>query len=176
MSTRYRSRGLFDGPLPVGVELASDHRGESEDAHVEAREGCTNTTWCGIRLVDLEQGCEVKVKIPSVPEWALMSPGPGVPLKERWGWKPLLHTLTSGIWVLPGALLCVCVFRCSGIGWWLGRPWHLPHSVGGASDVRLPMLVLVRARHSYRAAYWTADFSTVVQCVEGSRTDVTLLC
>ena len=33
----------------------------------------------------------------------------------------------------------------------MGEPQHLPHSLGGMSLVRLPMLVLVRARPSYRA-------------------------
>ena len=39
-----------------------------------------------------------------------------------------------------------------------------------AQRFRLPMLVFVRAWPSYRAAYGTAVFSTVVQCVEDSRT------
>ena len=43
------------------------------------------------------------VKIPCVPEKALMVGG--VLLREKWSWKPLLHTSSSGIWVLPGAVL-----------------------------------------------------------------------
>ena len=45
------------------------------------------------------------MKIPSDTERDLRLPGPGAWLRDRWGWKPLLHTLTSGIWVLPGALV-----------------------------------------------------------------------
>ena len=52
---------------------------------------------------------EVVVKIPCVSEKALMvgvfvAPRPGVPMREAWGWKPLLHTVSSGVWVLSGAL------------------------------------------------------------------------
>ena len=71
---------------------------------VEAWEGRISTNRCGTRLVELGQGCEVEVKIPTDPERDTKSPGPGVPIRERWGWKPPLRTLTSGIWVLPGAL------------------------------------------------------------------------
>ena len=108
-STRTRSRGRrpLDGPSPVGDELGLDHRRASKGMHVETREGRTCTTRCGTRLVELVKGCEVEVRIPCVPEWALMSPGPGATLRETWGWKPLLHTPSSGIWVLPGALQSV---------------------------------------------------------------------
>ena len=50
------------------------------------------------------QGCEVEVKIPTDPERDTGSLGPGVPIRERWRWKLPLGTVTSGIWVLPGAL------------------------------------------------------------------------
>ena len=95
----------LEGLVSVGEELTSDFRGASEEVHVEAREGDTSTTRCGTRLVELGQGCEVEVKIPSDPERDPRSPGPGIRLRERWRWKPLLRTLTSGIWVLPGALV-----------------------------------------------------------------------
>ena len=45
------------------------------------------------------------MKIPTDPERDSRSPGPGILFRERWGWKPLLRTLTSGIWVLLGALV-----------------------------------------------------------------------
>ena len=85
-STRTRDRVIrpLEGPSPVVDKLASDHRGESEEVHVEAREGRTSTTRCGTKLVELRQGCEVLVKIPSDPERDLMSPGPGSSLRERW--------------------------------------------------------------------------------------------
>ena len=72
--------------------------------HVDAREGRISTNHCGTMLVDLGQGCEIEVKIPTDLESDTWAPGPGVTIRERWGWKPLLRTLTSGIWVLPGAL------------------------------------------------------------------------
>ena len=50
--------------------------------HVETREGRTRTTRSGTRLVEFGKGCEVDVEIPSVAEWALMSPGLGATLKE----------------------------------------------------------------------------------------------
>ena len=93
----------LEGPLSMADRLALGHRGESE-VHVEAREGCISTNCCGTRLVDLGKGCEIEVKIPTDPESDTWAPGPGVTIRERWGWKPLLRTLTSGIWVLPGAL------------------------------------------------------------------------
>ena len=178
-STRTRSgvRRPLEGTLPVGEELASDHRGASDEVHVEAREGRTCTTRCGTRLVVLGQGCEVEVKIPSDPERDPRSPGPGIPLRERWGWKPLLRTLTSGIWVLPGALQKRWVWGAVGGGCFMGEPQHLPHSLGGMSLVRLPMLVFVMARPSYRAAHWKRLLSLPYQCVEGSRTPfVALVC
>ena len=65
------------------------------------------------------------VKIPCVPEKALMvgvfvSPRPGVPLRETWEWKPLLHTPSSGVWVLPGALQSLGFFGIVGCGCLLG--------------------------------------------------------
>ena len=104
----------LDGLLPVGGELALDPRGASEELHVEAREGrrSHSTTRCGTRLVDLGQGREVEVTIPSDPERDFRPPGPGISLRERWGWKPLLRTLTSGIWVLSGALERRWVWGC----------------------------------------------------------------
>ena len=62
--------------------------------HVETREGDTRTTLCETRLVELGQGCEVEMKIPTDPERDLRLPGSGIWLRERWGWKPLLHTIT----------------------------------------------------------------------------------
>ena len=41
----------------------------------------------------------------------------------------------------------------------MGKPQHLPHSLGGMSLVRLPKLVFVLARPSYRAAHWKRLFS-----------------
>ena len=41
-------------------------------------------------MVDLGKRREVEVKIPLVPERALMSPGPGVALRETWGWDLVL--------------------------------------------------------------------------------------
>ena len=57
--------------MPVGDELASDFRGASVEMHVEAREGRTSTPRCGTRLVELGQGCEVEVNIPTGPEKGL---------------------------------------------------------------------------------------------------------
>ena len=99
----------LEGSIPVGDELVKDPRRVSEKVHVEIRDGRSGATQYGTRLVELGKGCEVVVKIPCVPEKALMvvmfvSPRPGVPLRETWGWKPLLHTPSSGVWVLPGAL------------------------------------------------------------------------
>ena len=143
----------LEGPLSMADRLALGHRGESE-VHVEAREGRISTNHCGTRLVDLGQGCEIEVKIPTDLESDTWSPGPGVPIRERWGWKPLLRTLTSGgIWVLPGALQGLGLEDAFGVGSKLGRSWHLPHSVGGTPYVRLPMLVFVRARPSCRATH-----------------------
>ena len=125
-STRSGVWRSLDGTLPVGDELASIHRGTSEDEgvwrHLEGliqlvrtgvrssrnHEQCMSrrgrvapsTNQCGTRLVELGQGCEVEVKIPSDAERKLRSPGPGIQLRDRWGWKPLLRTLASGIWVL----------------------------------------------------------------------------
>ena len=97
----------LEGLMPVGDEPATHPRRVSEKVHVEMRDGHTCATQYGTRLVELGKGCEVEVKIPCVPERALMvgvfvSPRPGVPLRETWGWKPLLHTPSSGVWVLPG--------------------------------------------------------------------------
>ena len=76
------------------------------------RDGRSCATQYGTSLVELGKGCEVEVRIPCVPEKALtvgvfVSPRPGVPLRETCGWKPLLHTPSSGVWVLPGALQSV---------------------------------------------------------------------
>ena len=109
-------RRQLEGLMPVEKELTSDLRRVSREVHVETREGRTCTTRCGTRLVDLGQGCEVEVKIPTGPERDSRLPGPGIPLRERWGWKPLLRTLTSGIWVLPGALRSVGL-----VGYWRRR-------------------------------------------------------
>ena len=67
------------------------------------------------------------------------------------------------------------VFGLAGGGRFMGKPQHLPHSLGGMPQVRLPMLVFVRARPSYRAAHWKRLFSLPHQCVEGSRTPVVAL-
>ena len=109
----------LEGLIPVGDELAPDPRGAPEEVHDETREGCTCTTRCGTRLV------EVEVKILCVPEWALMvgvvlSPGPGAPLREMWGWKPLLHTHSS-----VGSPWCSSECRVFGVvggGWFMGEP------------------------------------------------------
>ena len=99
----------LEGLMPVGDELATDPRRVSGKVHVETRDGCSSATMYGTRLVEFGEGCEVVVKIPCVPEQALMvgvfvAPRPGVPLRETWGWKPLLHTVFNGVWVLSGAL------------------------------------------------------------------------
>ena len=134
LSTRTRS-GVWrplEGPFPVVDKLALGHRRESEEVHVETREGRTSTTRCGTRLVELGQGCEVVVKIPSDPERDFMPHGPGSSLRERWGWKPLLRTLTSGIWVLRGALQSVGFLDAlASAGGWAGRStyrtaWAVP--------------------------------------------------
>ena len=88
----------------------------SEKVHVEIRDGRTCATQYGTRSVELEKGCEVEVKIPCVPERALMvgvflSPRPGVPMRETLGWKPPLHTPSSGVWVL-----FLVLFRVQGFG------------------------------------------------------------
>ena len=69
--------------IPVGDELVKDPRRVSEKVHVEIRDGRSSATQYGTRLVESRLG---------------------VPLRETWGWKPLLHTPSSGAWVLPGAL------------------------------------------------------------------------
>ena len=99
----------LEGLMPVGDELATDPRRVSGKVHVETRDGRSSATRYGTRLVEFGEGCEVVVKIPCVPEKALMvgvfvTPRPGVPLRETWGWKPLLHTPSSAVWVLSGAL------------------------------------------------------------------------
>ena len=81
-----------------------------------------------------------------------VTPRPGVPLRETWGWKPLLHTPSSGVWVLSGALQSIGFFGSFGCGCLLGWSQHLPHSLGRYVPwSRLPMLVFLRARPSYRA-------------------------
>ena len=101
--TRSGVRQPLEGLMPVGDELATDPRRVSEKVHVEIRDGRTCATEYGTRLFEFGKGCEVVVKIPCVPDKALMvgvfvSPRPGVPLRETWGWKPLLHTPSSGVW------------------------------------------------------------------------------
>ena len=145
-------RRPLEGLVSVGDELASDLREASVEVHVETREGRTDNR-CGTRWVELGQGCGVEVKIPTDPERDLRLPGPGIPIREQWGWKPLLRTSYFGnlgsSWCSSG----------SGSGWGtgsgccLGAPRHLPHSMGGRPLDRLPMLVLVWARPSYRATY-----------------------
>ena len=72
---------------------------------------CNVSTVCERKCAALAslEAREEEVKIPCVPEKALMvgvfvTPRPGVPLRKAWGWKPLLHTPSSWVWVLPGAL------------------------------------------------------------------------
>ena len=106
---RVRILGLGVWQPLVRDELVTDPRRVSEKVHVEIRDGRSGATQYGTRLVALGKGCEVVVKIPCVPEKALMvgvfvSPRPGVPLSETCFWKPLLHTPSSGVWVLRGAL------------------------------------------------------------------------
>ena len=86
----------IEGLIPVGDELVSDPRGASRTVHVETREGRTSTNRCGTRLVELGQGCEVEVKIPSDAERNLRSPGPGIHLRERWGWELYFGPLPRG--------------------------------------------------------------------------------
>ena len=125
--------------LPVADELVKDLRRVSEKVHVEMRDGCNGATKYGTRLVELGKGCEVVVKIPCVPEKALMvgvfvSPRPGVPLRETLGWKPLLRIPSSGVWVFPGALQSLgfldlldaaasCVSRSTYRTAWAVCPW-----------------------------------------------------
>ena len=76
--------------MPVGEELATDPRRVSGKVHVETRDGRSSATMYGTRLLEFGKGCEVVVKIPCVPERALMvgvfvSPRPGVPLMENVG-------------------------------------------------------------------------------------------
>ena len=166
----------LEGLMPVEGELASDFRGASVAVHVEAREGRMSTTQCGTRLVDLGQGCEVEVKIPTGPESDPRLPGPGISLRERWGWKPLLRTLTSGIWVLSGALRSVGLEGVleAAASWECRSTYRTAWAV--CPQVRLPMLVLVWARPSYRATYGQRLFRPPHTCVEGYRTpDVALV-
>ena len=117
----------LEGLMPVGDELATDPRRVSGKVHVETRDGRRSATRYGTRLVEFGEGCEVVVKIPCVPEKALMvgvfvTPRPGVPLRETWGWKPLLHTPSSGVWVLSGALQSVGFLDLLGAAAsWVGR-------------------------------------------------------
>ena len=117
----------LEGSIPVGDELVKDPRRVSEKVHVEIRDGRSSATQYGTRLVELGKGCEVVVKIPCVPEKALfvgvfVSPRPGVPLRETWGWKLLLHTPSSGVWVLPGALQSLGFLDLLGAGAsWVSR-------------------------------------------------------
>ena len=117
----------LEGLMPVGDELATDFRRVSGKVHVETRDGRSSATRYGTRLVEFGEGCEVVVKIPCVPEKALMvgvfvTPRPGVPLRETWGWKPLLHTPSSGVWVLSGALQSIGFLDFLGAAAsWVGR-------------------------------------------------------
>ena len=122
-----------EGLMPVGDELATDPRRVSGKVHVEMRDGRSCATQYETRLVELGKGCEVEVKIPCVLEKALMvgvfvSPRPGVSLRKTWGWKLLLHTPSSGVWVLPGALQSVGFLGLLEAAWFMGKPQHLPHS------------------------------------------------
>ena len=117
----------LEGLMPVGDELATDPRRVSGKVHVETRDGRSSATRYGTRLVEFGEGCEVVVKIPCVPEKALMvgvfvTPRPGVPLRETWGWKPLLHTPSCGVWVLSGALQSIGFLDLLGAAAsWVGR-------------------------------------------------------
>ena len=117
----------LEGLMPVGEELVTDFRRVSGKVHVETRDGCSSATKYGTRLVEFGEGCEVVVRIPCVPEKALMvgvfvTPRPGVPLRETWGWKPLLHTPSSGVWVLSGALQSIGFLDLLGAAAsWVGR-------------------------------------------------------
>ena len=93
--------------------------------------------------MELGQGCEIEVKIPTDPERDLRLPGPGTWLRERWGWKPLLHTLTSGIWVLPGAFVS--------------------RGGGGGVEELLDSEALWERRGSYRTA-WAVPSLSGCQC------------
>ena len=75
----------LDGLTPVGDELVSDLRGASWTVHVETREGRMNTNRCGTRLLELGQGCEVEVKIPTDPERNSRLSGPGISLSGKGG-------------------------------------------------------------------------------------------
>ena len=70
--TRFGVWRSLEGLMPVGDELATDPRRVSEKVHVEKRDGRSCATQYGTRLVELGKGCEVEVKIPCVPEKALM--------------------------------------------------------------------------------------------------------
>ena len=86
-------RRPLEGLMPVEEELASDPRGASREVHVETREGRRCTTRCGTRLVDLGQGCEVQVKIPTGRERDSRLPGLGISLRERWDGNPYFGPL-----------------------------------------------------------------------------------
>ena len=62
----------LEGSLSVGDEPIKDPRRVSEKVHVEIRDGRSSATRYGTRLVELGKGCELAVKIPCVPEKALM--------------------------------------------------------------------------------------------------------
>ena len=62
----------LEGSMPVRDELVTDPRRVSEKVHVEERDGRSGATQYGTRLVELGKGREVEVKIPCVPEKALM--------------------------------------------------------------------------------------------------------
>ena len=70
--TGSRVRQPLEGLMPVGDELATDPRRVSGKVHVETRDGRSSATMYGTRLVEFGEGCEVVVKIPCVPEKALM--------------------------------------------------------------------------------------------------------
>ena len=106
MSTRSGVRRPLNSPSPVGDELVLDHPGRQKTCMLGRGRVALAQPGVGQGWMNWRKGCEVEVKIPLVPELALMSPRPGVALKQTCGWKPLLRTSSSGIWVLPGALRC----------------------------------------------------------------------
>ena len=111
--------------------------------HLEAWEGRISTN------PELGQGCEVEVKIPTDPERDTVVAWKRGPDQGKVGMETrYIVTLTSGIWVLPGALQGLGLEDASASAASLvGRgtyrtAWAVP------PHVRLPMLVFVRARPS----------------------------
>ena len=111
------------------------------------------------------------------PESDPRPPGPGISLRVRWGWKPLLRTLTSGIWVLSGALRRGNLGGTVGSDGFMGASRHLPHSLGG-----MPLEQVANVRIRTDKAQLSGHiqgrgcFRPPLQGVEGYRTpDVTLV-